>query len=70
METKTTCKLCNQIFCKRGNLERHLKLSCPKKKILLYEKNNIINKKNEIEMEMEIEKQKKNNNNRITNNRN
>jgi hypothetical protein len=63
IETKTICKFCNHLFSKKGNLERHINLSCATKKTLLEKKNTIQNKKNKIENEINQQQSNKNENN-------
>ena len=51
-ESKTTCYFCNKLFSKRGNLERHLNLTCNTKKQYVTRKDLLINKKLKIENEI------------------
>lgn len=46
------CKFCNHSFSKKGNLERHINISCIEKKALLEKRCIIQDKKNKIESEI------------------
>jgi hypothetical protein len=68
--SKTLCNFCNQIFSKKGNLERHLTNTCINKKNMESDKNKLLDKKNKLEnnnnidkLHQEIKKQKEDINN-------
>jgi hypothetical protein len=52
IKSNNMCKFCNHSFSKKGNLERHINISCIEKKALLEKKCIIQDKKNKIESEI------------------